>query len=62
MKGFDEDEVQGESDDCGEAALGFLAAQGEALEALEFSEVWLDAGAAPVAPPAAVTSLAACQV
>ena len=44
----DEDEAAGESDDGGEAAFGLLAAQGDALEALELSEALLDAGAPPV--------------
>ena len=48
MDGFDEDEAQGECDDGSEGSFGFLAAQGDALEALELSEALLDAGAAPV--------------
>lgn len=48
MDGFDEDEGEGESDDCGEALLCLLAAQGDALEALELSEALLDAGTALV--------------
>ncbi|MET3354329.1 UNVERIFIED_ORG: hypothetical protein ABID33_002240 [Xanthobacter viscosus] len=48
MDGFDEDEAQGEGDDGGEAAFGLLAAQGDALEPLQFSKALLDAGTAPV--------------
>ncbi|MDI4666696.1 hypothetical protein K9U40_20580, partial [Xanthobacter autotrophicus] len=38
VDGFDEDEAQGEGDDGSEAAFGLLAAQGDALEPLQFSE------------------------
>ena len=48
VDGFDEDEAQGEGDDGSEAAFGLLAAQGDALESLQFSEALLDAGTAPV--------------
>lgn len=48
MDGFDEDEAQGEGDDGSEAAFGLLAAQGDALEPLQFSKALLDAGTAPV--------------
>lgn len=48
MDGFDKDEGEGESDDCGEALLCLLAAQGDALEALELSEALFDPGTALV--------------
>ena len=48
MDGFDEDERAGESDDCGEAVLFFLLAQGDALEAFELSKAVLDPGTALV--------------
>lgn len=44
VDGFDE--AAGEGDDCGEAALGLLPVQADALEALELSEELLDAGKA----------------
>ncbi len=48
VDGFDQDEAGGERDDGGEVPLCFLAAQGDALEALELADGLLDASATPV--------------
>lgn len=48
MDGFDQAEASGEGDEGEEVRLRLLAAQGDALEALELADGLLDAGAAPV--------------
>src|SRR5215211_5557191 len=48
VDGFDDDEAEGESDESAEVLVGFLATQGDALEALELADQLLDAGARPV--------------
>ena len=48
MDGFDDDEAEGESDERAEVLVGFLATEGDALEALELADQLLDAGACPV--------------
>jgi hypothetical protein len=48
VDGFYQDEGAGERDEGGEVLLGFLAAQGDAFEALDFADSLLDAGAALV--------------
>ena len=48
VDGFDEDEAEREGDEGGEVRVGLLAAEREALEALELADRPLDAGACPV--------------
>src|SRR5215218_2737588 len=48
VDGFDDDEAEGESDERAEVRVGFLATEGDALEALELADQLLDAGACPV--------------
>ena len=48
MDGFDDDEAEGESDEGSEVLVGFLAPEGDALEALELANQLLDAGAGAV--------------
>ena len=43
VDGFDQDERAGERDKSGEVLRGFLAAQGNPFEALEFTDALLDA-------------------
>ena len=44
MDGFDQDEGAGEIDEGSEVLRGFLAAQSDAFEALEFADALLDPG------------------
>ena len=48
MDGFDDDEAEGECDEGSEVLVGFLAAERNALEALELADELFDAGASPV--------------
>lgn len=48
VDGFDYDEPGGESDEGSEVGCGFLAAEGDPLEALQLADRLLNAGAASV--------------
>ena len=48
MDGFDQNQTAGESDDGGVVLCGFLAAEGNPLEALELAHGLLDPGAAAI--------------
>ena len=48
MDGFDQDDATGKRDDGGVVLRGFLAAQGDALEAFELADGLLDTGAGAV--------------
>jgi len=48
VDGFDQDKGASERDEGGEVVSGFLAAQGDSLEALDFADALFDAGAALV--------------
>jgi hypothetical protein len=48
VDGFDEDKSEGESDKGSEVPGRFLAAERDALEALQFADQLLDAGARPI--------------
>ena len=45
MDGFDQDKGAGERDEGGEVLRGFLAAQGDPFEALDFADTLFDTGA-----------------
>jgi hypothetical protein len=45
VDGFDQDEGASESDECPIAVLGFVAAHGNSLEALQLTDRLLDPGA-----------------
>jgi hypothetical protein len=45
VDGFDQDEGASESDECAIAVLGFVAAQGNSLEALQLADRLLSPGA-----------------
>ena len=45
VDGFDQDEGASESDECAIAVLGFVAAHGNSLEALQLADRLLDPGA-----------------
>jgi len=45
VDGFDQDKGAGEGDEGGEVLRGLLTAQGDAFEALDFTDALLDAGA-----------------